>query len=248
MGNQEINEFYQSHPISTKRIDFIKSHIELARYDDEKINQPLLKQMPWILVKLESFIDNPSELILKYQNIKDSDLKFYGLSIINYRLGKINQAIKNIDKVIANNPDNGFLYELKAQILFGSGNIVDAVLNYHRALNLIDEKDNSLIKISLSNAIITLNSNDKQLLQLAVNYLKSAMNKEKDNPLIFRNFAAAYNQIGDKARYYMSLADFNLLIDNKIAAIKFAKLAKESLDKNAISDLIHLDDIIMSNN
>jgi predicted Zn-dependent protease len=241
--DQEINEFYQSHPITTKRIDFIKSHIELTKFNDIKINQPLLKQMSWILVKLEAFIDNPDQLLVKYQNIKDSDLKFYGLSIVNYRLGKTAQAIKNIDKVIANNRDNGFLYELKAQILFESGDIVNAVLNYHKALNLIAKKDNPLIRISLSNAIIALNSNDQELLQLAISYLKSALTEENDNPLIFRSLAAAYSQIGDKGRYYLSLADFNLSIGNKEAAIKFAKLAKENLDKNAINDLMHVDDI-----
>jgi predicted Zn-dependent protease len=241
--NQEINEFYQSHPITTKRIDFIKSHIELTRFDDTKINQPLLKQMSWVLVKLEAFIDNPDQLVSKYQNLKDSDLKFYGLSIAYYRLGKTNQAIKNIDKVIANNPGNGFLYELKAQILFESGDIVDAVLNYHQAIKLIAKKDNFLIRISLSNAIIALNSNDQELLQLAISYLKSALIEENDNPLIFRSLAAAYSQIGDKGRYYLALADFNLLIGSKETAIKFAKLAKESLEKNAVGDLMHADDI-----
>jgi predicted Zn-dependent protease len=240
---QEINEFYQSHPITTKRIDFIKSHIALTKFDDTKINQPLLKQMGWILVKLEAFIDNPDQLLLKYQNIKDGDLKFYGLAIINYRLGKTNEAIKNINEVIANNPANGFLYELKAQILFESGNIVDAIINYHKALKLIAKKDNLLIRISLSNAIIALNSNDQELLELAIRYLKSALLQENNNPLIYRSLAAAYSQIGDMGKYYLSLADFNLAIGNKEAAIKFAKLAKENLDKNAINDLMHGDDI-----
>jgi predicted Zn-dependent protease len=243
LKNQEVNEFYQSHPITTKRIDFIKAHIKTTKFDDRKINQPLLKQMGWILVKLEAFIDNPDKLLLKYQNLKDNDLKFYGLAIVNYRLGKISEAIKNIDKVIANNRDNGFLYELKAQILFESGNIIDAALNYHQALKLVAKKDNALIRISLSNAIIALNSNDKELLHIAINHLKSALVEESDNPLIFRSLAAAYNQIGDKGRYYLSLADFNLSVENKEAAIKFAKLAKENLDKNAVNDLMHADDI-----
>ncbi len=246
IGLKDQDEFYLSHPVTTKRIDFIKSHIELTKYDDQKINQLLIKEMQWILVKLEAFIDNPDQIVIKYQNIEDSDLKFYALAIANYRLGKINQAVDDIDKVIANNRGNGFLYELKAQILLKSKQTMAAILNYHQALKLIAKKDNLLVKISLSEAIIALNSGDKELLQLAINYLKSATNQENDNPLIYRDLAATYIQIGDKARYYLSLADFNLSIGNQVAAIKFAKLAKENLDKNSVTDLIHLDDIISS--
>lgn len=244
LKGDNLSEFFMSHPITDKRIDFVKAHLKETKISDEEINLPLLKQMRWILVKLEAFTNDPVLVIRKYQSIPNSDFKFYALAIANYRLGQVNEAINDIDAVIASNKNNGFLYELKAQILFQAGRLKEAVLNYHRALKLIPKGDNALVKISLSDAIIALNSYDKQLLQMAINYLKSALSQENDNPMVYRSLAHAYSQIGDKGRYYLALADFNLLVGEEKRAVKFAKLAKETLDKNANRDLIHADDII----
>jgi predicted Zn-dependent protease len=239
-----IDEFALSHPISKKRIDFIKHHTQLAKYNNQKINLLLQPSMQWVLIKLEAFSDDLNQVIQKYKNFKDSDLKFYALAIANYRLGNVALAINNIDKVILNNPYNGFLYELKAQFILAAGDLVNAILNYNQALKLIDEENSVLIKLALSNSIIALENNDLDLLKLAIKYLKEASKQEDDNLLVFRSLAIAYKKLNDQGRSYLALADYNLIAGNYGEAIKFANLAKKNLNNDAKSDLLHCDDIL----
>ena len=63
-----------------------------------------------VLAKLEGFIENPDYLLHNPDP--------YVRSIALFRKGKIDESLELLDPIIAKNPSDGFLFELKGQILF----------------------------------------------------------------------------------------------------------------------------------
>ena len=81
-----------------------------------------------VLAKLEAFMESPDEILRKYQN-QNNELANYEKSIALFRKGEIDKGLSLLNGVIAkktllkNKSEIGFLYEIKGQFLFESGNI-----------------------------------------------------------------------------------------------------------------------------
>jgi len=238
-----VDEYAMSHPVSQKRVDFLRINFT-KNYSGHEINKKLQPRMNMILAKLEGFIEDSDEVLKKYKNRHD-DIAKYVKSIALHRKGENAQSLQLLEEVIKKNINDGFLYEVKAQILFESGEVEKSIIACNKAMELLDPQDSSQVKIAFALAILTLPNHDLQLINLALARLKEAQKFEEDNPFLFKQLANAYNQSGDEGRSYAALAQYNFLIGDKKKARKYAKMAKEKLEKNAPkSELTRLDDLL----
>ncbi len=240
----QIDEYLLSHPVSRKRIDVIKAKTAEKNFSDKKINQKLQGEMNVVIAKLEAFIENPEYILAKYHN-NNSDLAKYEKSIALFRKGQWQKSLEILDALIAANSvgELPFLYELRGQILFESGKVDEATISYDKTIKMLKTEDSSQARIAFASAILSLKTNDKDLINLAIKRLEEAKPFEEDNGFLFRQLASAYDKIGDNGRSYLALAEYNLVIGNKEKCRKYLKLAKENLPKTAKSELLHLDDI-----
>ncbi len=239
----QIDEYLLSHPISQKRIDLIKNRTEGKNFSDKKINLQLQSKMDRVNAKLEGFIDEPAALLKKYQNSFD-DNSNYIKSIALFRNGKIDESLKLLNPLITKNSKDGFLYEVKGQILFESGRIQDSILAYNQAVKLLDSQDSAVIRVALAQAILSLKTSDQSLIKLAIKHLESAKKFESENPFLFKQLANGYSKSNDEGRSLLALAEFNLLIGDNKKCLKYAKQAKNHLDENDKKELIRADDLI----
>ncbi len=246
----QIDEYMLSHPVSRKRIDLIKARTANKNFSDQKINQQLQPEMNRVLAKLEGFIENPDELLKKYKNRNDEDAN-YIKSIALFRKGKTDQSLKLLDEIIdaakksgKNKSELGFLFELKGQVLFESGQTQNSILAYNQADKNLSLQDSGITKISLAAGILALKTKDKNLIKLAITKLEEAEKFESDNPLLFRNLANAYSKLDDEARSLLALAEFNLLIGEKDKCRKYAKAAKEKFGKSEKTEILRADDLL----
>ncbi len=245
----QIDEYTLSHPVSKKRIELIKERTKDRNFSDKEINSKLQAQMNVVLAKLEAFMESPDEILKKYQN-QNSELANYEKSIALFRKGEIDKGLSLLNGVIAkktllkNKSEIGFLYEIKGQFLFESGNIESSIVAYDEALKLLDGQDSSQAKIAFSSALLSLSKNDKDLVELAIKKLQEAKKYEYDNPFLFKQLANAYDKIGDNGRSFLALAEFNFWLGDKDKTIKYAKKAKEILEKDAKEELLRADDLI----
>jgi predicted Zn-dependent protease len=242
----QIDEYLLSHPVSRKRIDLIKTRTKDANFSDKKINKTLQSQMNIVLAKLEAFIENPDALLKKYQNHHDQNAN-YIKSIALFKKGKIAKALALLDEIIKNKKDStelGFLFELKGQILFESGDVENSIIAYNQAIKSLSDLDGAQAKISFALAILTLKKNDKNLIELAIKRLEEAKIFEDENPFLFKQLANAYDKTGDEGRSLLALAELNFLIDQKEKCQKYAKSAKEKLTKLAKPELLRADDLL----
>jgi predicted Zn-dependent protease len=239
----QIDEFLLSHPVSRKRIDLIKARTAEKKFSENKINQKLQEPMNRVLIKLEAFIEDPNSLLEKYQNRFDDDAN-YVKSVALFKKGKVDESLRMLDPLIKKSPQDGFLFELKGQILFESGRIQDSILAYNQAVKLLSDEDRPLIKVALGSAILSLKTSDQDLIKLAIKELQSAKKYEKENPLLFKQLANGYSRIGDEGRSLLALAEFNFLIGEKEKCRKYARQAKDKLKKSDKIELLRADDLL----
>ncbi|OFW80013.1 MAG: hypothetical protein A2887_00110 [Alphaproteobacteria bacterium RIFCSPLOWO2_01_FULL_40_26] len=239
----QLDEYLLSHPISRKRIELIKTRTAHKNFSDKKTNQKLQPIMNRVLAKLAGFIDQPDETLKKYKNHHDENAN-YTKSIALFKKGKISESLELLDPIIEKNPRDGFLHELKGQILFESGKIQDSILAYNQALKLLSLIDSPTTKISFASAILSLKTTDNELINLAIQNLEEAKNFEDENPFLFKQLANAYSRKNDEARSLLALAEFNLLIGEKEKCQKYAKEAKEKLQKSDKMEIMRADDLL----
>lgn len=232
---EQIDEYLLTHPISSKRIELIKARTAKNKYSNHKINQQLQPQMNMVLAKLEGFLENPDELITKYQNNHDFYSR-YIKAIAYFRKGQLDQSLSNIDSLIKEKPKSGFLYDLLGQILFESGKNQQAILAYNQAINMLSAKDTALTKISFALALISNKDHDHDLIKLAISKLKEAQKYEQNNPILFKTLASSYIKINDETNANLALAEFNLLIEQKEKCLKIANKIINKLDKKNINN------------
>jgi predicted Zn-dependent protease len=202
-------------------------------------NINLKKRLARIIAKLNAFLDAPNSTLKTYNGISQNDQ--YARSIAYYKKGNIKTAINILDNLILNDPEDGYLYDLKGQILSESGDLKNAIIAYDRAIKL--NSNNNLARIALANSIIDLDTDDSKLINVAIENLNLALKTEEHDSNIYKKLAKAYYQNNDLGKSYLALAQMGLIEENAEKIKKYVKLAKEHLDKNDKTNLLILDDI-----
>ncbi len=241
----QINEYLLSHPISSKRVSYLVNNSN-SKFSNKKFNSKLQPKMTMVLAKLEGFTQDPQEVILKYKNDSSKYAK-YALSVAYYRNSDINKSLEVIDYLISKEKDNGFFHELKAQILYESGRVKDAIISYQDAVNTLPGKYSVDSRIRIAQSILHITKNDQGLIDFAIKNLLISRDYEVNNPQIYRQLHMAYGKQGNKFLSYYNYANYKYLTRDLAAALKYAKKADEIKgDKISLGDKLKLEDLIQT--
>lgn len=206
---------------------------------------------PWhmhISTKFKAFTWKIPTLLKDLSSNNEDNI--YIKSIISFREGKDEEAIKLIDKLLLNNSKNPYLFELKGQIFFAAGKLKEAIIFYKKALDI--SYHSALIKLQYAICIVQYASliNDEMLLKQARILLEEVQLHESENILLYHYLAIVYGKLGLFVDANLASAEkFFILGDNKKSKF-FAKKAlinKNKLSSSAkiikIHDLINLLDL-----
>ena len=225
-----INPYDLTHPISSSRIQLIKNFNLKYKYANAKFDKKITKDFHRVQAKLDGFLDEIETTFRSRRNRFDDDSQL-AKAIAYYRKNDFEESHKLLDELIKNNPQDGFLYELKAEFLFNENKIYEAILNYKKALNYLDEPSKTLSQIAFANAILQLKSNDKFLLNLAIENLQKSQKYESENALIFKSLASAYTLDNKDGKAFLALAEYNYILKEYDKAQKLAEEAFKKLEK-----------------
>jgi len=241
---KDLNPYATTHPLSESRL----SSLSLALKDEPasyRSSDQERKEYSRIVAKLRGFL-NKSEMHDSIGMPLDEFSKSYQSSIASYEKHDTQSAIKKLDKLIAKEPHNGYLYELKGQILFRSGDIMGSVASYKQAVEYIN---NPITKaeyaVSLSNAVDSYKNKTErdEALNNVVNLLESVLASDLKNPYIYRVLATAYGKLGDLGYSNLMLSEEALMQYRYEDAERFAHIA-EKHSKNRARLKLKVDDII----
>lgn len=240
--------YFRSHPLSSNRIDALRERVEESPYTDVLDSPDDQHDHEMMKAKLRGFLEGPQIVFSRYPLSDQSQYARYARSVAYFRSADLRAAIKEIDSLINEEPENPYFHELKAQILYESGQREDALPSARRALEL--KPDAPLLKIALAQSL--LETRETVQVQEAVDLIKSALQYERDNSYGWYLLSTAYGQQGNDALAKYASAERFYAIGDIQRARSFAKRAQEDLARDQpqwrrASDIIVVADAQLAN-
>ena len=161
----------------------------------------------------------------------------YAYSLRNYRVGKIDKALKLIDQCIKIDNKNPYFFELKGQILFENGIIVESIPQFRKAIDLNPSEKS--FKLFLAKSLHHMNEKTSYLesIKILLSYIK-----EDDFPYeAWHYLGLNYGKLKKHDFSSYALAEKYLLVNQiknaKIHIQRVKKFTKDPVLKNKIMDL-----------
>ena len=242
---KERNPYASTHPLSPDRLSALQIELEeepkgFRTSDKEK------KDYARLVGKLRGFLKRIDHSGGAMQSDLDPFSRNYEKAIVLYEKHDAVAAMKVLNDLIRQEPENGYLYELKGQILFRAGAILESLEYYKKAIFYVQ---NPLMKaeyaVALVNSIDFYDTQKKkqEVLNEVVSLLESVLAADLKNPYIYRMLATAYGKLGDLGYSNLMLAEEALMEHKYGEAKKFAELAEKD-SKNRSRLKLKVDDIM----
>lgn len=234
----DLNPYAITHPLSYERVASVENAVsnKLNKFGDN-ITAKTRFEFIRIADKLEAFLGNPNKVIKKFRN------NDYAESIGYFRIGKLSDASNLLDKVIAKDPHDPYLWELKGQYYYENGKFKEAQKYYEKALHYLP-RDN-IFKIELASVRINMAKGiqDKELLESSIALLKQVTALRSDLTAYYM-LSRAYGKLGDKTRAILSLSEYyffqaEFLRSKKLAHKVLKMSSKSSREYLRASDIIN---------
>jgi len=220
-------KYFQDHPLSSDRIDALISRVEAMPHYKETDSPEALARHEIMKAKLDGFI-NPQESMVRYSETDRGYPARYARAIAYYQLKEPDKALRIIEALLQEQPDNPYLWELKGQVLFEFGRAAEAEAPQRKSVAL--KPDAPLLRINLGQTLVALD--DKAKVQEGIGELKRSLALEEDNAEAWRQLAQAYDKLGEEGLARLATAEYDFGIGDSTQARVFAMRAREMLTRN----------------
>ncbi|MCF8495100.1 MAG: M48 family metalloprotease [Alphaproteobacteria bacterium] len=195
------SEYVRTHPLTRDRIDGLSTRIAASKDKGQPLPLAWIAQHDRMKAKLAAYID-PGRVAWIYGDRDQEVPARYARAIAAYRQKNIAEALKGIDALIAQESENPYFQELKAQILRDSGRVAESLPFYKKAVTMLPRA--GLIRIDYAHALLESGPNNQAE---AITNLERALQDEPRSPRIHRLLATAYGQKGDEGMAKLHLAE-----------------------------------------
>ncbi|WP_298124204.1 M48 family metalloprotease [Brevundimonas sp.] len=222
--------YFRSHPLSSQRIEQLRPYVTQASSYNVPDDPIQVAQHALVLAKIHAFMEPPAQTLRKYPASDVSYPARYARAIAWYKNGETDRALAAVEELLAEQPENPFLWELKGQILFEEGRAQDAVAAHSRAVELLP--DAPLLHINLAHALLESGQSDQ--LDEAIDHLKRATVLESDNTLAWRLLGQAYARQGKEGEARLASAEYYFAMGQQQQATQFALRARDMLEPSTV--------------
>jgi predicted Zn-dependent protease len=233
------NPYYLTHPLSSERKKYIFFNLKNQKIKDFK---DLDKKFSLVKAKVNGFFLNDKQLKSIYKDNKNIE-SFYAYSHRNYRVGKIEDALILVNKCIEFDANNPFFYELKGQILFENGKIIESIPQFRKAIQLMPNEKS--FRLFLAKSLYhTKNKNSyNESIKILWSYIK-----EDDFPYdAWHYLGLNYGKLKKHDYSSYALAEKYLLVNQiKNAKIHIQRVKKFSKDKVLLTKVADLEKEILT--
>ena len=227
LSNARRYPYFRGHPLSSDRIDALREVVDESEYTDVRDTEEEQNRLEMAKAKLRGFLEGPQVVFSKYPPSDQSQPARYARSVAHFKAADLKNALKEIDSLILENNKNPYFFELKAQILYESGQGQASLKPARKALEL---KPNApLLKLALAQSL--LEEDDESSTFEAIELLKSALNTERENSYAWYTLSRAYGEVGMKAEAKYATAEQAYAIGDLARASSFAKRAQTDLER-----------------
>jgi predicted Zn-dependent protease len=236
-------KFFIDHPLSDDRIEALQVRARQQSHYNQVDSPAALERHEVMVAKLKAFINLPAQTLYDYPETNQSFPARYARAIADYRDTDTDKALKETDALIAEQPNNPYLYELKGQILFEAGRPREAEPAHRRSVELMP--DAALLHANLGQALLA--EDDPKKAAEAVAELRHATDEEPDNAFAWLLMSQAYDRIGQPGMARLAAAEENFSLGQAGDAKMFAMRARAILPKNSPEWRRATDIVLVSN-
>ncbi|MCE2992871.1 MAG: M48 family metalloprotease [Alphaproteobacteria bacterium] len=235
----DISPYNRTHPLSKERIDIIEQKMKQSKGQARSyITEEMRQKFARVYTKISAFTDNPNEVLAAYKNTNINSK--YASSIAYYRLGNKALAISTLDEAMAQETSNPYFNELKGQILFESGDTVQAIKYYEIATKIKPNSD--LLRTEYANVLISNNTN----IQLSIKMLEMVIANDPSDIQAWNLLAKAYDLNKNKADSQIAIAYGAYLSGDEATAKKYVATIKQyrGMNQNQLTRFTQLKDLV----
>ena len=233
------DSYARTHPLSSERVQALE---QVFRKDPAWGNPPdpaLNARFLRVKAKLIGFVD-PKHAVIKYPESDQSVPAHYARAYAYHVGGYPDKALSEADALLKAEPDDPFFLELKGQILLEGGKPVEAIAPLREATKR--SGDMPLIAGMLGHALVA--TEDPKNFDEAKQVLKSAVNRDNENPFAWYQLGIIYDREGDPGRAALATAERSNLEGNPKLALATANTAMKAIPPGT-PDWLRAQDIAM---
>jgi predicted Zn-dependent protease len=235
--------FWVDHPLTDERIESLTVRAKAQTHWGAKDTPEQLAAFALMKAKIKAFLYRPYQTYIDYPDTDTSFPARYARAIADYRELETERALKEIDALIAERPDDPYLYELKGQTLMESDRAVEGEIPLRKAVAL--KPDASLLRLLLGQDLIA--ENDPAKLDDAIVTLNRSLVSEPDNPIPWQYLSQAYDSKGNQGMARLATAELDFHLGQMRDARSFAIRAREFL-KRGTPEWNRATDIVLTSN
>ncbi len=233
------NSYDRTHPLSSERIDALTQ----IYHKDPAWNRPtdpaIELRFQRVKAKLIGYVNSRNAVTI-YPESNQSIPAHYARAYA-YHLGAYpEKALSEADWLLAKMPDDPFFLELKGQILLESGRPKDAIPVLRHSVK--QAPNQPMISVMLGHALIA--TEDNKNFAEAKQVLKTAINRDNDNPFAWMQLGIVYDHEGDEPRAALATAERNNLEGEAKLALTSARVAMKGIPSGT-PDFLRAQDIAM---
>lgn len=209
MRDQELlsesrqDPYARSHPMSGARYAALEERVKESPYFDKPDPPERVHAFKMIQAKIYGFLDDPNVVFRRYPASDTSPYAHYARSVAYHRTGQLDRALKEHAPLLEQEPKNPYVWEVKGQIHFESGQVEEAIAAYGEAVRL-KPQDNQL-HLGLGRALAA--RGDKASTEQAIGHLVTAANNG-DQPYAYYQLSIAYGQLDNIGMAELSTAQY----------------------------------------
>lgn len=235
LGDQElVPERYQdpyarTHPMNSTRIRRLQEDVQESPFYDAQTDPVLEAKFKLLQAKLYGYLKPFHATMVKYPTKDKSINARYARTYAYHKSHKLEQALTEINSLIADYPENPFFYETKGQLLYEDGKVIKSLEPYKLAVKYLP--GSPLLRMSYAQSLIS--SDDDQYLDEAIENLEISLLADPMNSFGWKQASMAYHRNNNQAMTHYSTAQHFLLTGDIRGAMINAKKAVDLLPKNS---------------
>ena len=230
----------RTHPLSSERISALQTLYQKDPAWSRGTDPALEARFQRVRAKLIGYISDKEQVLQRYPASDTSVPAHYARAYAYHRLGYRDKAVAEADALLATAPNDPYFLELKGQVLLESGKPTEALASLREAVK--QAPDQPMIAAMLGHALVA--TEKKENLAEAEAVLKTAVNRDNDNPFAWYQLGVIYDRKGDIARAALASAERYNLEGKPKLALASARAAVRGIPAGT-PDYLRAQDIVM---
>ncbi len=225
MLSDRQDPYLRTHPLTRDRIEFLRGQIE-RRGSDGALPREIEERFAMVRAKLFGFLEGGVAIQRVYPQTDTSPSARYARAIQTFRSGRIDEAVAELDRLIAATPSSPWLHELKGQFLLeGAGRAREATVAYREAVRLAPSE--ALVRAGLARALLAVD--DPGSLRAAAAEAEAALRLDRSLGMAWNTLGMARGRLGEEGLAALALAEEAALSGDLLTQRQMAARAERLL-------------------